>query len=160
MFATAHVCSGALLGRVVGRPFPAFVLGVASHVALDACPHWGMDVHAEGGRQRFLAIAAVDGIVLTTALAWLARSNGRDPAALAGALGALSLDLDKPAAELGVSQLWPDRLHRLHLGVQTHEAPGRWPIDLAVTLGSLAGLRRLHRHPATGAARRWHGAAR
>ena len=41
MLLTNHVLSGALIGAVVRRPVPAFVLGIASHFALDTVPHWG-----------------------------------------------------------------------------------------------------------------------
>jgi hypothetical protein len=139
MLATAHVTSGAVIGGMVGKPLPAFAIGAISHVVLDACPHWGMDVGAPGGRQRFLAVAAADGITLTAVLAIMVHRK-RPAAELAGSLGALLLDLDKPAAELGVRQLWPDRLHDLHLGVQTRESPSRWRVDATVTLASLALL--------------------
>ena len=41
MLVTNHVLSGAVIGAAVRRPVPAFALGVASHFALDAVPHWG-----------------------------------------------------------------------------------------------------------------------
>jgi hypothetical protein len=40
--------------------------------------------------------------------------------------------MDKPTALLGVRQLWPDRVHAVHLGVQRHEQPQRWRIDVSV----------------------------
>ena len=41
MLISTHVLSGALLGRVLGRPLPALLIGAASHLALDRLPHWG-----------------------------------------------------------------------------------------------------------------------
>src|SRR6476469_9234434 len=36
MLVTNHVLAGAALGRAVHRPVPAFLLGIASHFAMDA----------------------------------------------------------------------------------------------------------------------------
>ena len=66
MLLTNHVLSGALIGAVVRRPVPAFVLGVASHFALDAVPHWG---DWRGDTRKFLRVAVPDGL---TALATMA----------------------------------------------------------------------------------------
>jgi hypothetical protein len=139
MLATNHVLAGALIGRVVHRPVAAFAVGVASHVAMDALPHWGIDVTAPGAYRRFLGVAAVDGTVLSVALAAMVRRR-RPRAEIAGALGALLLDMDKPTAVLGVRQLWPDAVHRLHVGVQSREAPRRWRVDVAAALTLLVGL--------------------
>jgi hypothetical protein len=131
MLATTHVLTGALIGRVVRRPGRAAALGVVSHVALDALPHWGMWPDTPHRRGKFLAVAAVDGLTLAGVLAVMIR-RGRPASEISGALGALVLDMDKPTELLGVRQLWPDRLHALHLGVQRHEQPQRWRIDVAV----------------------------
>jgi hypothetical protein len=133
MFATNHVLVGALLGRVIRRPAAAAAAGVVSHVAMDALPHWGMDVAAPGGRRRFLLIAATDGVLLTAVLKTLVRRR-RPASEIAGALGGLLLDLDKPAAELGIRQLWPDLVHHVHIDIQKLEAPQRWRVDAAVAL--------------------------
>lgn len=133
MFATNHVLAGALIGRAIRRPVPAFTVGVVSHVAMDALPHWGMDLSAPGSERRFLAVAAVDGTVLAAALGSMVRRH-RPAAEVAGALGALLLDMDKPAALLGVRQLWPDVVHRVHMGVQTRERPYRWWIDVGAAM--------------------------
>jgi hypothetical protein len=139
VFATTHVLTGALIGHVVRRPAPAAVLGVVSHVALDALPHWGLPADTPHRHQKFLAVAAVDGVVLSGVLAGLVRRR-RPIAELAGALGALALDLDKPLELLGVRQLWPDRLHAVHVGVQRHERPQRWWIDVGVAALAVAAL--------------------
>jgi hypothetical protein len=141
MFATTHVVTGAVIGRLVKRPAAAFGLGILSHLALDALPHWGMDITVPGARRRFLAIAVTDGLTLSAVLAVLVR-RGRPTAEVTGALGALLLDMDKPTKELGVEQLWPDWLHHAHIDIQVWEAPHRWPIDATVALASLAYLAR------------------
>jgi hypothetical protein len=131
MLATTHVLTGALIGRAVRRPGRAAAIGVVSHVALDALPHWGMWPGTPHMRAKFLAVAAIDGLTLSGVLAVMVR-RGRPAAEIAGALGALLLDMDKPTALLGVRQLWPDRVHAVHLGVQRHEQPQRWRIDVSV----------------------------
>jgi hypothetical protein len=135
VLATAHVLTGALIGRVVGRPVPAAAIGVVSHVALDAMPHWGMWPGTPHMRGKFLTVAAIDGMTLSAVLALMIRRR-RPAAEIAGALGALVLDMDKPTALLGVGQLWPDRVHAVHLGVQRHEQPQRWRIDVSVAVVS------------------------
>jgi hypothetical protein len=132
VLATTHVLTGALIGRAVPRrPGRAAVLGVASHLALDALPHWGMWPGTPHLRAKFLTVAAIDGLTLSGVLALMIR-RGRPAAEIAGALGALALDMDKPTALLGVRQLWPDRVHAVHLGVQRHEQPRRWRVDVTV----------------------------
>jgi hypothetical protein len=131
VLATAHVLTGALIGRAVGRPVPAAAIGVVSHVVLDAMPHWGMRPGTPHLRRKFLTVAAIDGVTLSGVLVLMVRRR-RPVAEIAGALGALVLDMDKPTALLGVRQLWPDRVHAVHLGVQRHEQPQRWRIDVSV----------------------------
>jgi hypothetical protein len=137
VLATTHVLTGGVIGRWVRRPAAAAAIGVVSHLALDALPHWGMDMTPPGAHRRFLGVAVVDGVALSACLAWIVRDYGVGPE-LAGALGALALDFDKPAAELGIPQLWPDWLHHAHIDIQTGERPWRWPIDL--TVAGLAAL--------------------
>lgn len=137
MLATTHVLTGALIGRVLRRPGRAAAVGVVSHVALDALPHWGMWPDTPHFRAKFLTVAAIDGLTLSGVLAVMVRRR-RPAAEITGALGALLLDMDKPTALLGVRQLWPDRVHAVHLGVQRHEQPQRWRID--VTVAALSAL--------------------
>ncbi|HEX4834136.1 MAG TPA: hypothetical protein VH478_23930 [Trebonia sp.] len=51
MLVTNRVLSGALIGAAARRPAVALALGVASHFALDATPHWS-DWHDD--RARFM----------------------------------------------------------------------------------------------------------
>jgi hypothetical protein len=139
MLATTHVLTGGLIGRVVRHPGRAAALGVVSHIALDAMPHWGMYPDTPHFRGKFLTVAAVDGLTLSAVLAVMVHKR-RPVAELAGSLGALALDLDKPLALLGVRQPWPDRVHAVHVGVQRHERPWRWRIDVSVAAASALAL--------------------
>jgi hypothetical protein len=124
---TNHVLSGAALGALTRRPVPAFVLGVASHFALDALPHWGRwrdDRH-------FLRVAVADGLIGLAAMGTLAKAaagtgDTRTAAAVvAGMAGAALPDLDKPAAILLKHRLWPEAVNAFHTRIQD-EAPHRF----------------------------------
>ena len=55
MFVTNHVLSGVLIGRPLKkRPGTALLAGVASHLVLDAIPHWGCQSCGPEGEQQFL----------------------------------------------------------------------------------------------------------
>jgi hypothetical protein len=41
VFITNHALAGAAIGLVTRRPVPAFVAGLASHLVMDVCLHWG-----------------------------------------------------------------------------------------------------------------------
>jgi hypothetical protein len=120
---TNHVLSGALIGAVVPRPVPAFLLGVASHFALDAVPHWGDWRDA----RQFLQVAVPDGLTGLAAMAAFAAAApaSRRAAVVVGMVGAALPDIDKP------SRLWfgfspfPPAVGRFHSGIQD-EAPDRY----------------------------------
>jgi hypothetical protein len=113
---TNHVLSGALIGATVKRPSTAFALGVASHFALDAVPHWG----DWGSRRRFLRVAVRDGLAGLAAIGAFAAVSPpeRRLAVLAGMAGAALPDLDKP------SELWfgrspfPRTVNQFHGSIQ------------------------------------------
>jgi hypothetical protein len=139
---TNHVLSGALIGAVARRPLPAFAVGVASHFALDAVPHWG----DWGSRRRFLRVAVADGLTSLAAAGVLAATSPaeRRMAVLAGMAGAALPDLDKPTVMwLGWSP-FPATVIRFHGRIQ-HEAPGRvhWELLAAgvLTTAALLALR-------------------
>lgn len=125
---TAHVASGAALGRLVRRPLPALLLGLASHYLLDVLPHWGRagaDTPT-GMDDAALRVAVGDGLVGLTALAAVAAAA---PAAvrlpvLAGVAGACLPDLDKPGRLFFGRSPWPERHDVWHARIQTREAPG------------------------------------
>ncbi len=143
MLLTNHVLSGALIGALARRPLSAFALGVASHFALDAVPHWG----EWGSQRRFLRVAVPDGLISLATMGAIAAATPSDRrlAVLAGMSGAVLPDLDKP------SNLWfgrspfPAAVDRFHARIQP-EAPRRAHIELlaAAAFGSaaLVALRR------------------
>jgi hypothetical protein len=131
---TNHVLSGGLIGAAVRRPLPAFALGVASHFALDAIPHWGK----WRDRRHFLKVAVTDGLaglVAIGACAAVARPERR-PAVVAGMAGAALPDLDKPAELVFGRSPWPAAVNRFH-GIIQDEAADRLGRELVV-MGVLA----------------------
>ena len=129
MLLTNHVLSGALIGAVVRRPVPAFVLGVASHFALDAVPHWG----PFPGRRALLRVAVPDGLTALAAMAALAAATPppRRLAVTAAMFGAALPDADKPAQLLFGRSPWPAAVGEFHGRIQD-ESPDRFPFEAAV----------------------------
>ena len=134
MLVTNHVLSGALIGALIRRPVPAFAVGVASHFALDALPHWG----DWRNRQHFMSVAVPDGLAGLAAIgafAAVARPERR-LAVVAGMAGAALPDLDKPALMWFGRSPWPDPVNRFHSGIQ-NEAAHRFRSEMT-TMGALA----------------------
>ncbi len=127
MFVTNHVLSGALIGRMLERrPVTAFAVGVASHLALDAVPHWGCDTGRPGGADKFLTVAKRDGVLGLTvmaAAALIATKKAR-PATVAAMAGAVLLDLDKPLLHFVGRNPFPWRVRRFHERVQNESEEG------------------------------------
>ena len=142
MLVTNHVLSGAVIGAATRRIVPAFLLGIASHFALDAVPHWGdrsltlMQVAVPDG----LAGLAVMGAM--TALA----PRGRRAAVLAGMAGAALPDLNKPSVVFFGRSPFPRAVDRLHKVIQ-NEAPHRFKYELAVAVACCAAAVGLLRMP-------------
>jgi hypothetical protein len=123
MFVTNHVLSGALIGRALERrPVAAFAVGVVSHLALDAVPHWG----CKNDRERFLTVAKRDGVLgLTTmAAATLVATKSARPATVAAMAGAAFLDLDKPLLHFFGRNPFPGVVCRFHDWVQKESPRG------------------------------------
>lgn len=136
MLVTNHVLAGALIGALVKRPVPAYLLGVASHFALDVVHHWG-----GVGREQFMRVAVRDGLTglaVLGAIAALAPEEGR-VAMLAGAAGGATPDLDKPYKELTGERLWPLPIARFHSGIQT-ESPEKMTQELVLMAAGAAAL--------------------
>jgi hypothetical protein len=132
VFVTNHVLSGALIGRVLERrPVAAFVVGVASHLVLDAVPHWGCDTDQPGGANQFLVVAKRDGLLGLTAMALatlLVAKEGR-LATLAAMAGAALLDLDKPCVHFFHKNPFPKVVRDVHDWVQ-NESPEGLPSEI------------------------------
>jgi len=135
---TNHVLSGALIGALTRHPVPAFAIGVASHFALDALPHWG----EWRSRGHFMSVAVPDGLTGLATMGLLtavARPEQR-LAVMAGMAGAALPDLDKPAMMWLGGSPWPAVVDRFHTEIQD-EAPDRCRRELATAaLLAVAGV--------------------
>ncbi len=122
MLVTNHVLSGAVIGAVTRRPAAAFAVGVMSHFALDAAPHWGKF----GGGRGYLRVAVTDGLVGLAVMGTMAVIAPPDArvAVLAGMAGAALPDLDKPSRLFFGRSPFPPAVDRFHSRIQ-HEAPRR-----------------------------------
>ncbi len=127
MFVTNHVLSGVLIGRVLeDHLVAAFAVGVGSHLVVDMIPHWGCDMSAEDGPDRFLAAARRDGLLglATMGAAALAVDRQARPAVVAAMAGAALLDLDKPIMYFFGVYPYPDLVRRVHLWCQNESTDG------------------------------------
>lgn len=126
MFVTNHVLSGVLIGRLLRkRPVTAFFAGMASHLVLDAIPHWGCKT-PETGRADFLTVAKRDGVLGLAAMA-SAAFTVEPPARIAtvaAMAGAVLLDLDKPFLYFVGFDPFPAIVQRLHQGIQNESRAG------------------------------------
>lgn len=128
---TNHVLSGAILGAACPGPLSAFAVGVASHFALDAIPHWG-DVDFD----EMVPIGVRDGLVGLAAMAVLyARARPRRRTrVLAGMAGAAFPDLDKPSMLFFGRSPFPTAFDDFHVRIQ-RESRDRMPQELVVGAG-------------------------
>jgi len=120
VFVTNHVLSGVLVGQgLKGRPLSAFVVGVGSHLVLDAIPHWG-----SAGHSQFMRMAKRDGVLGLAAIAAAALLVDRPSrvATLSAIAGAVILDLDKPVSIYLHFDPFPEVVNRFHRAIQ-REAP-------------------------------------
>jgi hypothetical protein len=146
MLVTNHVLSGALIGGTVRRPLPAAALGVASHFALDAVPHWG---RFESGSS-LLRVAVPDGLAGLAVIGAFAAFAPRERrlAVLAGMAGAAFPDLDKPSLVFFGRSPFPRAWDAFHAAIQD-EAPDRVYVEIAaaaiLAAGALTVLRKRER---------------
>jgi hypothetical protein len=143
VFVTSHALAGASIGLLVRRPVPAFVAGVASHVAMDLFPHYG---NPAIGWDDFVKLARVDGTVGLGVIALVAvRAPGdRRMAALAGIAGASLMDMDKPGRHFLGRSPFPRAVDRFHRRIQ-NESPRRHWVEAAAAATLAAGLAALLR---------------
>ncbi len=136
MLVTNHVISGAAIGYALPSVPVAFAVGVVSHLALDALPHWG-------GRpiEEVMGVAVADGLTGLAAMGlatWAADSGHRLPV-LAGMAGAAFLDLDKPSRVFFGFSPFPRAVDHIHARIQ-HEAPHRMPQEILVGIMGALGV--------------------
>lgn len=138
MLITNHVVAGALVGAVSPGPATAFGLGVASHFAMDALPHWGDNSHPS----IFLRVAVRDGLVGLAVMGYLARTSppSRRTTVVAGMLGACLPDADKPGRLFLGGSPFPRAIDAWHMRIQ-HESPRRMPQEVAVAASGLLAAR-------------------
>jgi hypothetical protein len=137
MLVTNHVLAGAVIGAAAhrvdrsGRPAAAFALGVLSHFALDAAPHWGR----WKGRPSFMEVAVSDGLTGLAAMGAMTALAPRDArlAVFAGMAGAALPDLDKPSVVFFGRSPFPRAWDRFHMRIQD-EAPHRLKYELAAAV--------------------------
>ena len=129
MLVTNHVLAGAVIGAAAPRrPAAAFALGVLSHFALDAAPHWGKWT----GRPTFMEVAVPDGLAGVAVMGAMTALAPRDRrlAVLAGMAGAALPDLDKPSVVFFGRSPFPRAWDLFHMRIQD-EAPHRFKYELA-----------------------------
>lgn len=142
MLVTNHVLAGAAIGALARRPLAALGLGVASHLAMDVIPHWGLGhtlSRPEADRQ-FLRVARRDGLTGLAAMgAAFGLARGRRLPVVAGMVGAALLDLDKPARHFFGTSPFPPAVDRFHASIQHgREHPHRMRQEFAVAAGLAA----------------------
>jgi len=137
MLVTNHVAAGAAIGALLHRrPALAFAAGVASHVAMDCLPHWGLPREA-ASHEQFLFVAKRDGLAGLVAIVVLAGpAKGLRTGVLAGIAGATLLDVDKPARHFFGRNPVPAPIQEFHERIQ-REAPHRMRNEIAVAAGLL-----------------------
>ncbi len=142
---TNHVLAGAVLaaaGPLARRPDAAFVVGVASHFALDAVPHWGDPDH-----DVFLRVAVADGLSGLAVMAVMAAAAPRDRrwAVLWGTAGAAFPDLDKPGTLFFGRSPFPVAVDAFHARIQresTRRMPQEFVVGAVLAAAAIALLRR------------------
>jgi hypothetical protein len=142
MFVTNHVLAGTLVGLALPQnPAQALAGGVVSHVIMDLTPHCGDATLTD---DEFFVIARRDGLL---ALAVLAAVFVATPAprrsVVAGVIGAVLLDLDKPCKRFFGFDPFPRSVSRFHHWIQ-NEAPHRVPHEVGaggvLALAAAGGL--------------------
>lgn len=138
MLVTNHVGAGAVIGVLLHRrPALAFAAGVASHLAMDCLPHWGLPRVPES-HEPFLQVAKRDGVAGLAAIAVLAGpAKGLRCGVLAGIAGATILDVDKPARHFFDRNPVPAPVQEFHERIQ-REAPHRMRNEIVLAAGLLA----------------------
>jgi hypothetical protein len=156
VFVTTHVLAGAAIGAATRRPLVGLVLGAASHLALDAVPHWGGVTPST-----FLAVAVADGLLGLAAMALTTRlaPPGLRTAVLAGAVGGALPDLDKPAELFVGRSPFPVAFDDIHGAIQ-REAPGWWWVEAGTAALVVAVLLVLLTRPHDPAERERHDTPR
>jgi hypothetical protein len=137
MLVTNHVLSGALIGYAARGPVSSFLVGVLSHLVLDAVPHWGV----QRPIGEVMHVAVPDGLIGATTMVVVTSSTAPCDRmrVLAGMAGAALLDLDKPSTVFFGGSPFPRAVDALHDAVQ-RESPRRMPQEILVGLAGAAAV--------------------
>ncbi|HEY2998526.1 MAG TPA: hypothetical protein VGJ43_08125 [Acidimicrobiales bacterium] len=148
MFITNHALAGAVIGRVVRRPVLAFAAGVASHIAMDMCLHWGDE---RLGWDGFVEVARVDGTLgLAACAAVLAATPRGARTSVAAAIGgACFVDMDKVGLHFLGRSPFPAAVDRFHRRIQ-NQRPAGWVIEAGTAAALAAALSPSARYRARG----------
>lgn len=136
MLATNHVLVGGAIGAVAEKPVPAFAAGFLSHFLLDAIPHYGPG-HNRHGYWFVFKVDATVSTVATLTLVALAPPEAR-VGALAGAVGSLFPDSDKPLRLLTGKARHPRWFMRGHQAIQHEHGRGWQEVAMAVGFSAIA----------------------
>jgi len=143
MMATPHMVAGAAIGRVLRRPWLAWLAAFASHFVLDVIPH--LDAHSlfgvkQGGPTPLEAAAGItDFLVGVILVAWLTSGRPDRRVMQGAALFGILIDLAEYVPPLGPwLRTWSGAasLIGFHHGIQHNLAPAQW----AIGLGTQAAL--------------------
>ncbi len=146
MLICTHVLAGAVIGRLLQRPFVAAAAGALSHFALDSRPHWGRPSPGARMDDVTLRVAVADGLSGLGLIAAVAATTPQRHLApvLAGIAGSCLPDLDKPAELFFGRSPFPGTLDDWHARIQQERAD-LLVRDVVVAAGLtalvLAGLR-------------------
>src|SRR5580704_12399523 len=149
ILSTHAVVGGAIASLMPGHPVLAFVIGAASHFAIDAIPHVDYPLYSISVERsapaaltfnwllvRDLGLITLDACLGLVIVLWLYASPGATAAVLAGALGAM---LPDPLQLL--SKLYPREplrsLQRFHVWIHTKRRLS-WPIGVSSQLSFVA----------------------
>ena len=140
MLVTNHVLAGAAIGALTKRPAVALGLGVASHVAMDVIPHWGLPHGTGMDDPEFIRVAYRDGFSGLAAMGLVfALAKGRRVPVVAGMVGAALLDVDKPSRHFFGFSPFPSRVDKFHGDIQVgREHAHKMGQEFAVAAGLAA----------------------
>lgn len=141
MLISNHVAAGGVVGAIARRhPVAAFALGLASHFALDAVPHWGVSPEREDPDAYFMRVARRDGLSgLALMLAIMAILPRR--AMVLALFGAVLPDLETPLQHFTGWRMFPTWFTHVHSMIQREsESRLRQEICSAVAGAAMCAL--------------------
>ena len=144
MLVCNHTLAGAAIGLAgVSNPLLGFGLGFASHLAMDAMPHWGIDPKRANRDELFLKVARKDGCgscALLGAILALTPASSRVGVG-AAMFGAVLPDLEKPWQHFTGRRLFPQWFRTIHKNIQ-NESESRMPVEMGTLMvgGAVLGM--------------------